>query len=146
MRVEHIYDSDIDGGEGLIATVVQLGNPHVVPPGSHWLTADQSPLQAAVMSRKKGEEIAPHMHLPPVLSDPPYSVTQEVLVMYWGSMQVDFYSARGVLVASRILGPYDVVHLHSGGHGFRFLEDTCMMEVKTGPYGGKQADKVLIRK
>ncbi len=30
----------------------------------------------------------------------------------------------------------DILVLVSGGHGFRMLEDTVLMEVKQGPYTG----------
>jgi hypothetical protein len=31
-----------------------------------------------------------------------------------------------------------------GGHGFEVLEDTKLIEVKQGPYPGKDKDKELI--
>jgi len=39
-------------------------------------------------------------------------------------------------VCDRILERGDVILLVSGGHGFEFLEDTELIEVKEGPYMG----------
>jgi hypothetical protein len=32
----------------------------------------------------------------------------------------------------------DVITLIGGGHGFRMKEDTVLLEIKQGPYGGEQ--------
>jgi len=34
--------------------------------------------------------------------------------------------------------------LLSGGHGFEFLEDTKMIEIKQGPYAGRDNDKIIL--
>jgi len=46
------------------------------------------------------------------------------------------YGDDKALVASRELGAGDLVVSLAGGHGFRMLEDTVLLEVKQGPYGG----------
>lgn len=40
-------------------------------------------------------------------------------------------------MTSRVLGPGDVILLCGGGHSFKMLEDSSMIEVKQGPYAGE---------
>ena len=51
-------------------------------------------------------------------------------------MIADLYSNDHVFLASRELSTGDVVVLLSGAHGFRFLEDSILFEVRQGPYSG----------
>jgi quercetin dioxygenase-like cupin family protein len=64
--------------------------------------------------------------------------TSEVLVVQKGRMVVDLYTDEKKLLCSREMGPNDVIILMGGGHGFRLLEDTVLIEVKQGPYSGVQ--------
>jgi hypothetical protein len=41
------------------------------------------------------------------------------------------------LVAPRELNVGDVMLMVGGGHGFRMLEDTVLLEIKQGPYTGE---------
>ena len=45
-------------------------------------------------------------------------------------------SSGVALVATRELLPGDIMLMVGGGHGFRMLEDTVLLEVKQGPYTG----------
>ena len=56
-------------------------------------------------------------------------------------MRVDFYDKEKKYLQSRILSKGDIVLLAHGGHGFKMLEPTEMVEVKQGPYCGEM-DKV----
>jgi hypothetical protein len=53
------------------------------------------------------------------------------------------YDENKVMVALRDLYPNDVVLMVGGGHGFRNLEDTVLLEIKQGPYLGVE-DKELF--
>ena len=44
--------------------------------------------------------------------------------------------AVSTLIATRELATGDVMLMVGGGHGFRMLEDTVLLEVKQGPYTG----------
>jgi mannose-6-phosphate isomerase-like protein (cupin superfamily) len=68
-------------------------------------------------------------------------LTQEVLFIKSGKVRVDFYSNEQVYLESRILNQGDVILLSDGGHGFKMLEPSEIIEVKQGPYCGEQ-DKV----
>jgi hypothetical protein len=62
--------------------------------------------------------------------------TQEVIIVRSGRCEIDLYDSDRRHVATRELDTGDVIIIASGGHGFRMLEDTVLLEVKQGPYTG----------
>ena len=62
--------------------------------------------------------------------------TSEVLIVRRGRCEVDIYNDERQIVATRELRLGDVMIMVGGGHGFRMLEDTVLLEVKQGPYTG----------
>jgi hypothetical protein len=62
--------------------------------------------------------------------------TSEVIVVRRGRCEIDIYDNDRTLIASRELRPGDIMLMTGGGHGFRMLEDTVLLEVKQGPYTG----------
>ena len=72
------------------------------------------------------------------------TLTQEVLFIKKGELIINLYTPDKEYITSRELSSGDVVFLCSGGHGFEMLEDTEMIEVKQGPYSGKDNDKELF--
>lgn len=51
-----------------------------------------------------------------------------------GKVRVDFYDEKKHYKESRIVKQGDIVFLAFGGHGFKFIKDTEMIEVKQGPF------------
>ena len=98
-----------------------------------FVTPPEFNMQVGFVVYPKGAEIPRHAHLPVERN---VTSTSEVILVYRGSCAVDIYDDDRELVASRELATGDVVVLMSGGHGFRLLEDTILMEVKQGPYSG----------
>ena len=80
-----------------------------------------------------GTEIPRHVHRP---VERRLNETSEVLLVRRGCCEVDIYNNARELVAVRKLHTGDILILVSGGHGFRMLEDTELLEVKQGPYTG----------
>jgi hypothetical protein len=72
-------------------------------------------------------------------------LTQEVLFIKKGKLEADFYTTNKEYITSRVLSAGDIIFLCSGGHGFRMVEDTEMVEVKQGPYSGKENDKEIFK-
>lgn len=72
------------------------------------------------------------------------TLTQEVLFIKKGRLAVNLYTLDKEYITSRELNTGDIIFLCSGGHGFKMLEDTEMVEVKQGPYSGKESDKELF--
>jgi len=103
------------------------------PEATQFVTADDQSQQVGFIVYGAGEEIARHAHLPIARS---IVGTGEVLIVRKGRCEVDLYGGSGKLAATRELRLGDVLIFFAGGHGFRMLEDTVLLEVKQGPYTG----------
>jgi len=106
--------------------------------GIEFFTNDNDSQQLGYMNRPKDYEIKPHRHN---LVPREVHLTQEVLFIKRGKVRVDFYDNDQVYLESRILFAGDVILLSDGGHGFKMLEPSEIIEVKQGPYCGEM-DKV----
>ena len=109
--------------------------------GIEFFTPGEFSQQVAYMKRGKGYKIQEHMHK---LQIREVKYTQETLFIKNGRVRVDFYTDDEVYLTSRELKTGDVVLLASGGHGFEFLEEAEMIEVKQGPYC-EEEDKVRFK-
>lgn len=106
--------------------------------GIEFFTNDNDSQQLGYMNRPEGYVIAPHRHN---LVAREVHLTQEVLFIRSGKVRVDFYDNQQNYVQSAVLEKGDVILLSDGGHGFKMLEKSEMIEVKQGPYCGDE-DKV----
>lgn len=106
--------------------------------GIEFFTNDNDSQQLGYMNRPKGYIIAPHRHN---IVPREVHLTQEVLLIKSGKLRVDFYDNEQVYIKSSILNAGDVILLADGGHGFKMLEQSEIIEVKQGPYCGER-DKV----
>ena len=97
--------------------------------------------QLGYLPHKKGHTIMAHFHKK---VNKKITLTQEVLFIKKGKIIVDFYTNRKEYITSRQLDAGDILFLCSGGHGFKILEDTEMIEVKQGPYSGREDDKEVF--
>jgi mannose-6-phosphate isomerase-like protein (cupin superfamily) len=106
--------------------------------GIEFFTPNDFSQQLGYMNRDAGYRIDPHYHR---LLERKVTLTQEVLYVKSGRVRVDFFDDEKIFFGSRIITKGDVILLAAGGHGFEFLEDSEMIEVKQGPYAGED-DKV----
>ena len=106
--------------------------------GVNFFTPEDFPQQLGFMSHKAGKIIEPHIHK--VIKKEIY-LTQEVLIIKKGKIKVNFCDVKGNYLDSRILKGGDVILLAGQGHGYEVLEDVDMIEIKQGPYLGKD-DKI----
>lgn len=106
--------------------------------GIAFFTPNEFSQQLGYMKHNKGDTIQEHVH---ILHLREIKYTQETLFIKSGRVRVNFYTEDKQYLTSRELTTGDVALLASGGHGFEFLEETEMIEVKQGPYCGDQ-DKV----
>ena len=106
--------------------------------GIEFFTPGDFSQQVGYMKHVAGDVIQEHVH---ILHCREIRYTQETLFIRKGMVRIDFYSDNKEFLTSRELTTGDVILLASGGHGFEFLEETEMIEVKQGPYCGDQ-DKV----
>ncbi|MBC7428116.1 MAG: hypothetical protein H7336_05865 [Bacteriovorax sp.] len=108
--------------------------------GIEFFTPDDFSQQLAYMKRPKDYVIPPHMHNAVVRE---VKFTQEVLYIKSGRVRVDFYDETTYL-ESTVLEAGDVILLAFGGHGFEMIEESEIIEVKQGPFGGEM-DKVRFQ-
>lgn len=99
--------------------------------GIKFFTPGDFSQQLGYMKHKAGDKIQEHVH---VLHHRDVNFTQETLLVRKGRVRVNFYNSDKSFFTSRDLKTGDVILLASGGHGFEFLEETEMIEVKQGPY------------
>ncbi len=103
------------------------------PEATEFVTRDEFTQQVGFVVHGAGREIARHRHR---AIDRRIVGTGEVLIVRKGRCEVDVYDETNALVATRGLRTGDILILVSGGHGFRMLEDTVLLEIKQGPYTG----------
>jgi uncharacterized protein YjlB len=116
---------------GTVLAYIARGGPP--PEQTSFLTPHDCNLQVGHVVYPAGGEIVRHMHLPierHVLG------TTEVLVVEHGRCEVDIYAEDRQVVTTRELRAGDILIAVAGGHGFRVLEDTVLLEIKQGPYPG----------
>ena len=101
------------------------------PERTTFVTDDDAQLQIGLIVYPKDAVIARHVHLPIVRE---VVGTPEAIVVRRGRCLVDLYTDAEEPVTTRELAEVDVIVLLRGGHGFRLLEDTVLLEVKQGPF------------
>jgi hypothetical protein len=87
------------------------------------------------LPHKKGDIIQAHRH---VYNKREVHFTQEVLFVKKGKVKVNLYNSRKQYISSEILEKGDIILLCGGAHGFEFLEDSILIEIKQGPYTGEK--------
>jgi hypothetical protein len=123
--VEHIRSSD-----DCLAIIIRGS---FLPERTTFLTPNEYKQQVGFVVYPAGGEIQRHVHKPLERS---LVGTSEVIVVRQGCCEVDFYNDARELVATRELSEGDVMLMVGGGHGFRMVDDTVLLEVKQGPYTG----------
>lgn len=103
------------------------------PEETTFATPPELNLQVGFVVYPDGGEVPRHSHRPIERS---LVGTAEVIVVREGRCALDVYDDDGELVATRELDTGDVMLMVGGGHGFRMLENTVLLEVKQGPYLG----------
>ena len=123
--IEHVTWND-----QRIATIIRAG---FEPEQTTFVTPDSYYQQAGFIVYPAEAEIQRHVHLP---LQRHLTGTQETLVVRRGRLEVDLYALDRSLLGTWELSTGDIILLVAGGHGFRFLEDTVLLEIKQGPYTG----------
>lgn len=111
-------------------------------PGARFVSEPEWGLQVGLLSFYVGHAIAAHAHL--LRDSPKIQPTQEFLYVVSGKMEVDFFDEAGQRFHTETLQQGEILFHIRGGHAFRFIEATRLIEVKSGPYLGREKDKVLL--
>ena len=106
--------------------------------GIEFFTPKEFSQQLGYMKHPPGYKIRAHTHKL-VVREVKY--TQETLLVKSGKIRINFYSDEKKYIGSEELAAGDVVLLASGGHGFVFLEESELIEIKQGPYISPEDDK-----
>jgi hypothetical protein len=122
----------ISSGGRPLAYVIRSGYR---PSETTFPTPPELNLQVGFVVYPAGGEVPRHSHRPLERS---LVGTAEVIVVREGRCALDVYADDHELVATRDLASGDVMVMVGGGHGFRMLEPTVLLEVKQGPYSGPE--------
>lgn len=109
--------------------------------GIKFFTPTDFSQQLGYMNRPKNYVIEPHLHN---TVDRNVKLMKEVLYIKSGKVRVDFYDDKKNYVESRILHQGDVILLATGGHGFKMIDPSEIIEVKQGPYV-EDEDKIRFK-
>jgi hypothetical protein len=120
----------IFSGEQCLAYIIRA---NFLPEQTTFLTPPEYKQQVGYVVYPAGGQIQRHVHRP---LERHLVGTSEVLVVRQGCCEVDLYNDERQLVATRELREGDIMLMVGGGHGFRMLDDTVLIEVKQGPYTG----------
>jgi hypothetical protein len=120
----------VEGAAGPLAYILRA---EADPTETIFVTPSEATMQLGYIVYPEAGEVVRHVHRPIVRS---IVGTAEVIVVRRGECEVELYDEERRFVARRTLATGDVVVLLAGGHGFKMLEDTVLLEVKQGPYTG----------
>ncbi len=127
----------IEWGGRPLASIIR----HDQAPGrTEFLTPPDLNQQVGFIVYPKGGVVKRHLHRP---VERRLVGNSEVLLVRSGHCELEIYNGQHELVATRELHAGDLVLLMGGGHGFRMLEDTVLLEVKLGPYAGPEEKELF---
>jgi hypothetical protein len=124
-RIETIVSSD-----ELLAFIIRQ---EFDPAETTFITPPELKQQVGFIVYPGGGQIQRHVHRP---LERHLLGTSEVIVVRKGRCEIDLYDHQRQFVTRRELRQGDIMLMVSGGHGFRMLEDTTLLEIKQGPYIG----------
>jgi hypothetical protein len=119
----------------LIAMVVRADYR---PDGVRFFSAPGDAIQLGVSSYRRGATVAPHSHRSREVRVP---TGQEMVHVDQGRVAVDLYDREDRFLARTLLTSGDTILFLCGGHGLSIEKETRIIEVKQGPYGGREEDK-----
>jgi hypothetical protein len=103
------------------------------PRATTFVTPRELTQQAGFVVYPAGGRCPDHSHRP---IERRLEGTAEMLLVRQGRAEARIFDSDRRLVAKPVLDEGDVILLVAGGHGFRMLEDTVLLEIKQGPYAG----------
>jgi mannose-6-phosphate isomerase-like protein (cupin superfamily) len=114
-------------------TLVYIIRAALHPAQTQFVTSPEMNQQVGFVVYPCGGQIARHFHKP---LERRIVGTAEVLVVRQGRCEIEIFSEQREWLATRQVARGDVIVILAGGHGFRMLEDTVLLEIKQGPYTG----------
>jgi len=110
--------------------------------GARFFTEDENPLQVGLIKYSPGHVITPHKHL---YKAETINEMQEVIYIVRGKARLTMYDAetKEAIKQTELCAGDFLLHKKQA-HGFEYLEDTVIFEVKQGPYQGIQEAKLYL--
>ena len=111
--------------------------------GVNFVTKKKDYLQLGFLKHKKNHIIMAHQHKKKVRKIP---LSTEILIVKKGKVKVIFYNFNYKSInKDTFLQKGDIIVLMQGGHSFKIMKNSEIIEVKQGPYLSKKNDKIMIR-
>lgn len=110
------------------------------PDGMRFMGKEDDPLQVGIFEREKGYEVQVHRHCP---RDIHLKSVGEFLWIQSGKTHITIFDDQWNSIGDTTLETGDCAILIRGGHGLTMLEPTRILEVKQGPYPGKEKEKIF---
>jgi hypothetical protein len=109
--------------------------------GVDFVTSEKDLLQLGFLNHKKNHIIKPHIH---IKKRRIINYCSEVLLIEEGKVRIKFFDNKySDIKKDKILDRGDIVILFEGGHGFKILEKSKIVEVKQGPYVEGKDKKII---
>lgn len=127
----------IKNNENVLAVLVRTKE---INDSLKFFSPDTFPLQVGIHNKPKDFFIEAHEHFP--FQNIEKLDCQEIFYVQSGEIEVGLYF-KEKKVESRRLKEGDLIILDTG-HDLRFIKDSKMIEIKQGPYRGKENEKRYI--
>ena len=131
-----IYDKD----EQTVAVVLNKDD-YMQQVDKRFFSYPADTIQVGSLFFPKNSSVAPHIHK----QKEPSTNPMEVLMVLRGKVSADIYDNNKQIVTGIELKMGDILIQKCGGHGFKFNSKTVLLEIKQGPYYGRDSDKELIK-
>jgi hypothetical protein len=122
-------------------TLAILARPREMNENLNFFSPENFALQVAVHNKPAGTQIEAHEHIP--FENIKLLESQEIFYLENGKIEVGLYHGR-TKIRCVVMMPGDMIILNCG-HDLKFLENSKMIEVKQGPYRGKENEKRSIK-
>jgi hypothetical protein len=110
--------------------------------GLAFYSEDREFLQVGTWHYDQGQQLRAHIHnvVPREIDR-----THEVVIVIQGAMAARIFDEEQRLVETVTVGRGEMLILMNGGHDYTILEDdTRILEIKNGPFLGREIDKTLF--
>lgn len=136
--VEHVHDPLGEIPDRSLLVTIYRPDAGPIPYGTTFLTPNWAAQQVGLIRRESGVTIPPHIHKRNTRT---VENTAEVLFVIRGRIEIDVYTDRKTFVKRTGAKAGEVVVLYQGGHSLTFLDNSEVIEIKQGPYLGRDNDK-----